>query len=150
MITYQIEPISADILNEAKPLLMKHWEEIAVYKDIPLNPNFKFYERSALAGMILFTVRDNGKLMGYATYIAKEHLNYQGYNWAASNIFWLHPDLRGQGVGDKLFELAENHLRSIGVNVMHTTFKSDNPAPQRLLERRGHAMVEMGYELRLR
>lgn len=147
-IVYAIEPIF-DLLDEVRPLLDLHWEEIAVYKDIPLQPNWEFYRRAGAVGLVCYTVRRDGELVGYSSYFIHVHPHYTSHKWALSEIYWLHPSVRGEGVGDGLFAFVERDLIERGVAVMHTTLKSAHPAAARLLEKRGHAMVELGYEIRL-
>lgn len=149
MIVNAVEPFSSCI-EEAKPLLEQHWAEINVNGDIPLDPDYTMYPKLERFGMLItYTVRDEGKLVGYAAYITKAHPHYQGHKWALSDIFWLHPSARAQGVGNGLFAFIEDDLRTRGVHVMHTTTKRAHPQAGLLLERRGHSMIELGFSKRL-
>ena len=66
MIEYKEETYS-QVIDEIKPLLEDHWEEIALNKEvIKLNPNYEMYEKLCNAGVMrIVTARDDGKLIGY-------------------------------------------------------------------------------------
>ena len=57
-----------------KPMFAAHKAELAVYDDIPLDPDFDFYKRAADAGLLtILTMRDGGDLAGYAVFIVRPH-----------------------------------------------------------------------------
>ncbi len=149
MVSYAVEQFS-DFIEEVKPLLTLHWRELNKNPDIELNPDFSKYLRvEKFGGVVFYTVREEGKLVGYSCYFIAMHPHYIQAKWATSDLFWLHPDHRSQGIGSGFFAFMEEDLRSKGVNVMHTTTKKDNPAAGLLLEKRGHAMIELGFSKRL-
>lgn len=144
------EPYST-VAEEIKALTPLHWEELARNKDdVPLDVDWTFYETLDRVGALaVYTVRDEGYLVGYAGYIVRKHPRYRTTMWAVSDVFWVHPDQRDGKVGNALFAFIEESLRAKGVAVMHTTHKIDHPAPGLLLRRRGHVMIEAGYSKRL-
>lgn len=135
-----------DVIDEARPLLERHWNEIARNKDlISLDPDYERYAMLDEAGKLCVCIaRENGTLVGYACYIVDYHLHYKSTLWAVSDIFWLAPECRKAGVGMRLFKFVESVLHDRGVIVMHTTFKVAHPAAGRLLEAMGHATIEGG------
>ncbi len=147
----------AQVIEDIKPLLEKHWREIAVYDDIPLDPDYEFYRRAFDAGLAaIYTARLDGVLIGYAIYFirpgkaADGHHHYVGTGWAVSDIILVVPEHRNTGVATSLFDLIEADLKARGVAVMHTTAKTAHPQLGFFLEGRGHAMVEQGYSKRLK
>lgn len=116
-ITYQ-EEYFEDVIDEIKPLLERHWEEIALNKDkIPLDPDYEAYRKLSDAGAIHYTtVRDDGKLIGYAIYFLIGNLHYSSLAIAESDIFWLAPEYRKGSVGIRLIKAAEKFLVELGVN----------------------------------
>jgi hypothetical protein len=112
------EIITAELLEEAKPLLEKHWAEIAHYKDIILNPDYSFYFKAQSQGMIRsYSARDDaGKMIGYAVYFIKRHIHYSQTLWAQQDIIFFDPEKRGKG----LFFLAwcDEELKKIGVDIV--------------------------------
>ena len=143
----------ADVMDEVKELAPLHHAELAVNQgDIELDIDWDFYvgidAMGALAG---YTVRtEEGKLVGYASYVVRKHPRYRPHLWGTSDVFWVHPDYRDGKIGNALFAFIEASLKAKGVSVMHTTFKVAHPAPGLLLRRRGHVMIEHGYSKRLR
>lgn len=141
-----------DVIEEAKPLLVEHHKELALYQDdIPLAPDYEFFARADDAGAaVVITGRTgDGKLVGYALYFVKEHHHYLGHRWGVSDLFWLAPELRHYGNGRAMFEKIETELKAAGVAVCHTTLKVSNPAAKFLLESMGHTLVEFGLSKRL-
>lgn len=141
-----------DVIEEAKPLLVEHHKELALYQgDIPLAPDYEFFARADDAGAAVTIVgrTDAGAMVGYALYFIKEHQHYMGHKWAVSDLFWLAPEYRRFGNGKALFRSIEAELKLAGAAVMHTTLKVSNPAAKYLLESMGHTLVEYGLSKRL-
>lgn len=141
-----------DVIDEAKPLLVEHHKELALYQgDIPLDPDYEFFARADDIGAAITIVgrTAGGTLVGYALYFIKEHHHYRGHRWAVSDLFWLAPEYRRFGNGKALFKAIEVELKAAGAVVMHTTLKVSNPAAKYLLESMGHALVEFGLSKRL-
>lgn len=135
------------VIEDIKPLLTKHWQEIARNRErIELNPDYGRYKELENRGaLFIFTAREDGKILGYAIYFVGPHLHYRDHKWALSDIFWVTPERRGIMVGKRLFGLAEKVLRENGVSVMHTTSKIAHPSAGRLLEHFGHEHIEAGH-----
>jgi GNAT superfamily N-acetyltransferase len=140
-----------DIIDEIKPLLTKHWEEIALYRDrVPLDVNYDAYIALEKANMLkVFIVREAGALIGYAVYFMRRHPHYQSTNWAMNDIYWIDPAHRNAGIGIGLFRFVEDWFRSQlkpgELLVMHTNSKTMHPQAHRVLEFLGHDMVEVGH-----
>lgn len=135
-----------DTIDEAQPLLERHWDEIAWTKqlsgvDIDRNAYLSMEQRGHL---VLVTARCDAALVGYALYVIKMHPHYKRIKWAVSDIYWIAPEHRGRALGQRLFARVEEELRLEGVAVMHTTGKTAHPAPKRLLGAMGHAEIEWG------
>ena len=144
-LTFQHETYE-QVIDDIKPLLTKHWQEIARNKDkIPLNPDYSVYTALGRGKHLrIYTARLNGVLVGYAIYFVRQHPHYQNSIWAVSDIFWLDGNVRGLGLGRGLFQFTEESLRAEGVAVMHTTYKVEHPAAGNLLESMGHELIEHG------
>ena len=145
MLIFQVERI-ADIHEEAGPLLLEHWEEIAVDKDsVPLDPDWPTYFNLDSAGAVhCVTARDGGKLIGYAVYFVIPSLHYRGLLVADSDIFWLSPEHRKGLTGVRLLKFAEETLVLRGVNriVNKVKIKHDVGA---IFERMGYEPFERLY-----
>jgi GNAT superfamily N-acetyltransferase len=150
MPTISLEPMP-EILDEIRPLLTRHWQEIATYPDIPLDPDFAAYDAIERAGLLVtYTVRENGVLIGYALFIIRpSHMHYKGHGWAINDIVWLSPEHRGQKIGEQLMDFVERDMAMRGIAVLHMRTKVLHPHLARLLDRRGYRLIEYGHEKRL-
>lgn len=117
MITAQVEPFPP-FLEEVKPLLQLHYEELALNKDkVPLDPQYDEYlRRDALGMVLLVTLRDAGKLVGYFVGFVAPGLHYQTCLTLTMDIFWTHHDIRGGLAGVKLFRAVEKEAKRRGVD----------------------------------
>ena len=167
-VVFQRETRSATI-DEMRPLFAKHWKEIALYQDkIKLDPNDRVYEQAeAMGGLRVYTVRELGRLVGYAVFFVRPHAHYSTILWAVSDIFWLerrlrtnrgifrrawrklhylfNPRLIKATIGARFFDYIESQLRQEGVAVVHCTFKTAHPAAGRVLRYLGYEHIENGY-----
>ena len=140
----------AQLVDEIKPLLPEHWAELAVHKDIPLDPDFGFYERAAATGSLIFmTVREAGALIGYAIWVVKPHPHYRKHIWALNDIVWLHPEHRGMSLGKNLVKFWETELRARNVAVIHVDTKLVAPQLLYLLQNTGYETTGVAVEKRL-
>lgn len=135
-----------ETIEEAKPLLIQHWEELARNKELfPLDPDYEsYFSLEKLGKLRIYTVRRNGELIGYACYMVSKNLHYRTMTCAVSDIFWLHPSVRRGSLGIKLFKFIESELSSEKVNLMHTTYKIEHPAAGSVLKYLGHTSIETG------
>lgn len=139
-----------DVVDELKPILHEHWEELALYPDIPLDPEFELYEALETKGMLSFySVRRSGELVGYAIYFVRHSPHYRSTLWAVSDIVLIRKAYRNFGVGTKLFDFIENDLRQQGVKVMHTMTKASHPELAALMRKLVHMHSETNFSLRL-
>lgn len=147
---FAIEPFKG-LIDEVKPLVERHWKELALYQDdVLLDPDYATYEAANEAGMSLaFTARIDGELIGYALYWVRPHMHYKTTLCAVSDLFWIAPEHRNFGVGSGMFAFIEDELKRRGVKIVHTTFKTAHPAAGKLLEMRGHTLVEYAYSKKL-
>jgi len=140
----------ADVIEEAKPLLVEHWTELSLYPDIPLDPDYEVYQAlEKLDQMSIYTVRARGEMVGYAVYFTRRHHHYRSATWAMSDIILVRNGHRNLGVGTALFDFVEQDLRSQGVDVIHTMTKTAHPELAMLLRARKHQEAELCFSLRL-
>lgn len=115
-LSLQVENFSSWI-EEAKPLLIRHWEELALDKDrVPLNPQWERYAELEAAGALsTVTMRRNGALVGYSIMFVTPGLHYRDCLEARMDIFWISPEVRGRFGGVRLFKAVEAELKRRGV-----------------------------------
>jgi len=149
MITYQAEKLET-CLEEMKPLLTEHWEEVAWYKDeIEFKPDYdKYYQIEALGMLHVVTVRDGGELIGYNLNFINAHLHYSDHKYAVNDIIFLKPEHRHASIAIELMAITEKELRELGVSVMTMHMKVDHPFKS-LMEQVDFARQEYIYSKRI-
>lgn len=145
MITAQVEPYK-DCLPDLMACYDQHWEELALNKDkVPLAPQYDVYEARDDAGqLLLVTLRDTGRLVGYFIGFIAPGLHYKTCLTLTMDIFWTHPDVRGGFAGVKLFRAVEKDARRRGVHRIFYGSKMHKDA-SRLFEFLKMEPVEMYY-----
>jgi GNAT superfamily N-acetyltransferase len=138
----------SDVLAEIKPLLEKHWQEIAHYQDIPLDPYWQGYKDAETAGKLrIFTVREDSALVGYAVFFIG-NLHYKSTPMATQDILFLLPEHRNRKVGAGLIQYCDDQLRAEGCKVTyHHVKRAHDFSP--LLEALGYEAVDTVYGRRL-
>lgn len=138
-----------DLWGEAWPLLMEHWQEIARYKDIKLNPDFDAYHDAEMNGLLrVYTARAEGLLIGYAAFFVKKNAHYKDSLQAVQDVVFLRKECRRGFVGIKLLEYADAQLANEGVQVVYQHVKvRNNFSP--ILKRIGYEKVEEVWAKRL-
>lgn len=150
MISFAEETITDATLAEAKPLLEQHWREIALYPDIPLDPDYEFYKSASKVGLLhAYSARDAGQLIGYTLFVVQRHRHYRSLVSASNDIIWIHPDHRKAKIGSRFCDFWDEELKKLGVRVCHINTKVLHPALQWLLMSKGYAEVEKAFEKRL-
>jgi hypothetical protein len=144
---FQRERVS-DVFEEVLPLLKQHWEEIAHYKDIPLEPDFDLYCKIEEAGALrTYTARGpDGKIVGYCVYFVKPNLHYKSSLQAIQDVIFI--DRSHRGFGKSFIEWCDKALCAEGVQVVYQHIKEKhNFGP--MLERLGYELVDLIYARRL-
>lgn len=134
-------------------LLKRHFEEIAHYKDIPLEPDWETYALLENAGKLrIFTVRVRGELVGYCAYALMHNLHYKSSYQAKQDVLFVAPEHRNGRVGAHLILFAERHLRAETPPVQ-VTYQHSKACAQvdigPLLERCGYELIDTIWAKRL-
>ena len=147
MTTYAREPYAA-VIDEIKPLLHEHWQEIATYQDIPLDPDYPAYEMAEQHGRLrIFTARRDGVLVGYGVLFVG-NLHYKSSRIATQDILFVLPEHRLGRVGFGLVRFLDAQLKAEGVQVVYQHVKLAHPALGRVLSHVGYEPVETIYARR--
>jgi GNAT superfamily N-acetyltransferase len=137
------------VRGELQPLLESHWREIAHYQDIPLDPDWEFYESMQDIGRLRFyTARDNGRLVGYCVFFVAPNRHYMSSLQASQDILFLHPEYRNAGNGRALVLYCDAQLREEGVQAVYQHVKSAHDFGPLLLNC-GYELVDLIYAKRL-
>lgn len=132
-------------MPELQKIIPEHYEELSVTKEYKLNPDWESYLTMDRANMLkVITCRNDSELIGYIIFFIKPHLHYADCLTAFEDIYYLKKEYRKGRTGIKLFKLAEEYLKSIGVNrVMYgTKVHLDNSS---LFEYLGYKFIEKLY-----
>ena len=80
-----------DIIEEMKPLLADHHEEVDMYKDhIKLNPDYDLYQSMADAGALhILAARDGTVLVGYCVTFIQQNPHYKDHIYAVNDVVYL-------------------------------------------------------------
>jgi GNAT superfamily N-acetyltransferase len=137
------------VLNDIKPLLLKHYEEIAHWRDIPLNCNFDAYLRmEAAGGLRIYTIRVLGELLGYGIFTVSASLHYGDSLQAHQDVLYLDPAYRKGRLGFRFIQYCDSQLRAEGVQVCFQHVKAaHNFGP--MLERMDYELIDLIYGRRL-
>lgn len=151
-LTLQVERFKF-IHKEVFELGLKHFTEIETrYRGHGCNPDFPAYFQQEDAGhYILFTARDEGKLVGHMSFWVTSSVHMQGVSEATDDFLYVLPEYRKQGVFTKLYHYAEDCLRALGVQYIGMSSKAPVGAPDSgpMLEKHGFRPVAVYYSKQL-
>jgi GNAT superfamily N-acetyltransferase len=116
-------------LPELMPLFRLHWHDLALHKDkMPLAPRLAAYRALEDSGELLtLTARRDGRLIGYFIARIGPALHYETTLQGQTDLPYVHPDVRGRGIGVRLFLAAEAEMKRRGVKIWHASSKLDKP-----------------------
>lgn len=138
-----------EVEGEIRGLLLEHWEEVALDKDvIPLDPDWDQYRLLEKLGMLsIIAARDDeGTLIGYYVAFIRKHLHYAGSLTAYSDLYFIKPQYRKGRVGLRLFQAHEKAMKAKGVQKIYTMHKLHvHSTMGRLLGFMGYRHIENIY-----
>jgi hypothetical protein len=144
-ISYQVEKLSTS-REEALPLLERHYEEIAQFKDVQkLDPDWDSYTTLERNGNLwILTVRDNGVLVGYMVMVISRARHYKTLLMAAEDIHFLLPEYRKGLTGYRMIAKTLQAMRDKGVGMITMRTKADK-SHAALFERLGGQLQDLVY-----
>jgi hypothetical protein len=107
----------AQVIGEIKPILLRHWEEIALLKNkIEFAPDYDKYAALDAGGSLhVSTVRIDGALVGYHVAFLSHHPHYSQSLMALTDIFYVVPEQRRGLMAFRFFQFIEAEMRKLGV-----------------------------------
>jgi GNAT superfamily N-acetyltransferase len=144
-LTTQVEPLRL-VIEEIKPLLQRHWQEIALDQDtVEMVPDWPRYEAMERLGQLsIVSVRASGRLVGYCAMVIQPGLHYATTLEARMDVFFLAPEHRGRMGGVRLFKAVEAELKRRGVRRMFVGSKLHRDS-SRLFEALGYRPIEQWF-----
>ncbi len=141
----------ADLIEEMRPLVEAHYDELALDKDIPLEPDHDKYSVLNEMGVIqVFTARDDkDNLVGYALYMVAPNLHYKSSLQANQDVLFVHKDFRRGGFGSDFIDWCDETLKTMGVQKTYHHVKPNICDFGPLLVKKGYKMCDVIYSKRL-
>jgi GNAT superfamily N-acetyltransferase len=139
MVTYQREHVAA-VWDELMPLGAARWAETK--EPGVFSPNRSVYENLEAAGaLVLYTVREEGVLIGAAAFAIDRLTEMDGAVTAQQIVLFVAAEHRQKGAGAKLLGFAEAMLREVEVvrRVRQSCRVADGPFLE-LLEDSGYVI----------
>lgn len=145
---FAVEPLE-DVWDGVVELAGKHWLETQAYRhNQPFNPSFERYNGYAKHGWYLqFTVRDEGKLVGYGGVYLTPSMHTQR-TIASEDTWYLLPEYRKGWNAIKFFRFMEDECRKRGAEEVNLTVP-EGIGTGILCERLGYKKVLIGYAKQL-
>lgn len=125
------------------PLLRNHFEEVGTVSG-QLQPNLEMYQLMHDAGkLIIFTIRDEGELIGYSLFLIDKHIHIRDALCARQDILYVKPERRGF-LSLRFMKWCEKRLKKLGVKIIFTstTTRLDFGT---ILKRTGYKAIETVY-----
>lgn len=152
---FGLEELTPELFAQALPLLRQHWKEVAHFKDIELEPDFKQYELAERSGVLRFyTLRRDWlmadlspELVGYAAFFVRPNPHYKQSLQAAQDVLYLDPSCRGLP-GFRFMAWCDEQLRAEGVEVVRHHLKAAHNH-ERLMQALGYEVEDIIYCRRL-
>ena len=148
MLTLEWESLDRLLDDGVEDMLARHWDEVAVDKDIiPLAPDwdraFKLQENDILHTAAM---RRDGQLVGYNAFLVMPALHYRFTIHAINDVIFVSPEERGTA-GIKMIRGCEAMLRELGVVkiLYHTKLHVAVGAKRQALV--GDILSRLGYRL---
>lgn len=142
MITAHEEKLS-EIFDEITPLFPTHHEELALNQDIiDLDPDYgRYFKMEEEGTLVIFTIRELGVIVGYYVGFIVASIHNKKHLTCYTDIFFIHPDCRGMGAGNTLFDFSEQQLRKRGIARWLVTSK-DHQDSGPFLTKKGFIPIE--------
>lgn len=143
---YVIEANPVQVIRDHIHLLSDHKDEVCVFPDVTLDPDWVRYETLEKLGVLaVITARRNGKVVGYSVNMILRHLHYD-FKFALNDIIYMIPPLRGHAIG--LLKSTERMLKNEGVDIFSLSVKPHIDY-RPVLKRLGYSLLEYQYFRRL-
>ena len=147
MITYQQETL-VTFLPESKPLFDKYYAEVAELQ-IPQGFNAEFYRHLESRNRLkIYTIRDNGKLIGFSFWVLFYPPHYKTSLTATSDMIFVLQEYRKGLFGYKFLKHSLNEIKKHNPQRILVGVKPNNDFGK-ILERLGAGHFETVYSFKL-
>lgn len=128
----------------AEPLLERHWEEVALFKDLTvLKPDLQRYKDLEEKGRLFCIVAQiGGETIGYSANFLVSHLHYADLILCQNDVLYLVPERRQSRIGLSLINATISVAQGMGAKLMLWHAKYDTALDQ-LLERMDYEILDI-------
>jgi ribosomal protein S18 acetylase RimI-like enzyme len=135
-------------LDEAKDILYRHWEELALNKDkIQLSPDkeksCKLQDIGVLKNIVIYN--ENDEIVGYSVLLIQPALHYSCDTFAHVDIIYVDKQYRSSSLGARLLLATENIAKENGASVILHHAKPNVPMIIKPLEKLNYKLYEYIY-----
>lgn len=115
MVNCTIEPLSYMLLNGLVEMAFEAWQALEKeHRDVPYAPDWEAYQRQENEdGLRFFALRDEGRLLGYASIVIDTDIHRAGLVFASFRDIYITPPKRGHAA--TFVKFIESILSSVGV-----------------------------------
>lgn len=139
VVDFKHEKFSDALMEEMIPLWQEHYEEIALYKDIPLSPALSIYASAEQKGMLrIFTARYEDRLVGYEIFFIHQHPHYESALEAVQDCLFLSLETRHGLIGYQFIKWVDSELAATDAQVIFRCVSN--------MKNYGSLLVRMGYQ----
>lgn len=145
----QREPYAGALREDMRPIWRtEHYDELAPFpaqtsRDLDEQQLLTLEAAGALHCLTIRT-REEGALVGYYLSVVAPFLNSLGVKLASTNLYYIRPQYRHQGLGRRLFAEWEARMRALGVDLLATVTKQYS-SHAKMLETMGFRANELAY-----
>ena len=141
-VKFQRETIGDCIAESIALAKMHHGEINGALRKHSFDPNFDMYLGAERVGLLrLFTMRNDGELVGYSIFTVLRHLYYDAL-FAKEEYLFVHPGFRGFSAG-KFFLWTEQQVIDEGAEIIGREVSGVDYS--RSLKKLGYVEAERGY-----
>ena len=150
--TILIGPTTAETIErDGGELLHRHWDEVALNKDVMvLRPRWDVYQRmQATNQLIVMGAWSDDELIGYSASFITQHLHYASMTYAQNDVLFVAPEHRKTSVGIKLMRATEAEAKHRGAKLMLWHAKEHSRLDDLLKRMSGYAVQDIIYSRKL-
>lgn len=136
-----------DAFKDAQELTRDHHSEVTIFDGLPLEIDAAKYQFAEDQGILkVFTIREEEKLIGYASFFLYTHSHHLSSVHATQDTIYITPSRRG--VGLEFSQYCDEQLKNCGVSHVHRALPIGSSFGEKLA-RNGYEAKETVYIRRL-
>lgn len=129
--------------KDAQELTADHHSEVTIFDNLPLEVDAAKYQYAEDHGFLrIFTIREEEKLIGYASFFLYTHSHHLNSVHATQDTIYITPSRRG--VGLEFSQYCDEQLKFYGVSHVHRSLPIDSSFGEKL-ENHGYEAKETVY-----